>query len=111
MKIQNRIAGGVLYTSVDEESSSSLDCRGSTETMTLATGREGPSGELERARVTAWGHFKSHIALSALLVSKKSVPVPATELLLVWSFLELQRSMGLSSTSIAECGERGEDEE
>lgn len=58
------------------------------ESTTLATGREGSeaSGGDWRERETRGGHFMSHIALSALLVSKNSLST-LLPLLFFWPLL------------------------
>lgn len=60
------------------EESSSLELRGSMETTTLATGRDGSEaseGGVRRERDTRGGHFMSHTAFSALEVSKYALLV------------------------------------
>lgn len=58
------------------EELSSLELRGSMERMTLAIGRERSSEDgLFREWETNAGHFMSHTALSALVVSTSSPPV------------------------------------
>ena len=103
------------------EELSSLERRGSMERTTLATGRGGSEdeesgGEEEenggdwRARETSGGHFISHIARSALLVSKNALLFVFT-LLLFPLLLPLLLLLLLASSSMAPQRERERERE
>ena len=102
------------------EELSSLERRGSMERTTLATGRGGSEDEESggeedggdwRARETSGGHFISHIALSALLVSKNALLFVFTLLLLFPLLLPLLLLLLLASSSMAPHRERERERE